>query len=423
MSTTPQIKTWRPWLVFAGCCVLSFIGFGLIVNTQGLYFTALSEEFGVGRSQVALPLSIEQITAAITMLFAGALLKKIDSRIIISICIVLSGGVFILGSTFTAIWQFDVAFAILGAAYVIPIALTPAVLLSNWFQKKLGTVMGIGMGISGIGGAIFNPVVSNLITTQGWRTAYLITGIAVLVCILPFSIFALKFAPNPAKGELPYGYEAQADNDATTAATAQGIDAKKAFLTRTFIFLSVAIIIQQFSNSLLQHISAHEVQYGFTLSQGALVMTGTLLGAAAGKMLIGILLDHLRPAIVISIFTCVGILGWGGLLFSHMQVTSIAAGLFAGIGQGFVLVGIPWIIRNSFGPKDYSTILFIISMFGSFANAALTTLHGTLFDATGSYVTSISGGIVIYVLAAALVIAAYAGRPYRDNNAIADSKQ
>lgn len=167
MSTTPQIKTWRPWLVFAGCCVLSFIGFGLIVNTQGLYFTALSEEFGVGRSQVALPLSIEQITAAITMLFAGALLKKIDSRIIISICIVLSGGVFILGSTFTAIWQFDVAFAILGAAYVIPIALTPAVLLSNWFQKKLGTVMGIGMGISGIGGAIFNPVVSNLITTQG----------------------------------------------------------------------------------------------------------------------------------------------------------------------------------------------------------------------------------------------------------------
>lgn len=77
MSTTPQIKTWRPWLVFAGCCVLSFIGFGLIVNTQGLYFTALSEEFGVGRSQVALPLSIEQITAAITMLFAGALLKKL----------------------------------------------------------------------------------------------------------------------------------------------------------------------------------------------------------------------------------------------------------------------------------------------------------------------------------------------------------
>lgn len=233
----------------------------------------------------------------------------------------------------------------------------------------------------------------------------------------------MKFAPNPAKGELPYGYEAQADNDATTAATAQGIDAKKAFLPRTFIFLSVAIIIQQFSNSLLQHISAHEVQYGFTLSQGALVMTGTLLGAAAGKMLIGILLDHLKPAIVISIFTCVGILGWGGLLFSHMQVTSIAAGLFAGIGQGFVLVGIPWIIRNSFGPKDYSTILSIISMFGSFANAALTTLHGTLFDATGSYVTSISGGIVIYVLAAALVIAAYAGRPYRDNNAIADSKQ
>lgn len=423
MSTNaPKTKAWRPWFVFAGCCVLSFIGFGLIVNTQGLYFNALSAEFGVGRSQVSLPLSIEQITAAITMLFAGALLKKIDSRIVISVCILLAGGVFILGSTFTAIWQFDVAFAVLGVAYVIPIALTPPVLLSNWFNKKLGTVMGIGMGISGIGGAIFNPVVSNLITAQGWRTAYLITGIAVLVCILPFSIFALKFAPNPAKGELPYGYEESAGKGTAANAATQGLDAKKAFMTRAFIFLSIAIIIQQFSNSLLQHISAHEVQYGFTLSQGALVMTGTLLGAAAGKMLIGILLDHLKPAVVVSLFTCIGILGWGGLLISHVQVLSIGAGLFAGIGQGFVLVGIPWIIRNSFGPKDYSTILSIISMFGSFANAAFTTLHGTLFDSTGSYVISISGGIVIYVIAAALVIAAYAGRPFRENKELAEAK-
>lgn len=420
-TTSPKTKAWRPWFVFAGCCVLSFIGFGLIVNTQGLYFNALSAEFNVGRSQVSLPLSIEQITAAITMLFAGALLKKIDSRIVISVCIALAGGVFILGSTFTAIWQFDVAFAVLGVAYVIPIALTPPVLLSNWFNKKLGTVMGIGMGISGIGGAIFNPIVSNLITAQGWRTAYLITGIAVLVCILPFSIFALKFSPDPSKGELPYGYEEQAGKGTATSVT-QGLDARKAFMTRAFIFLSIAIIIQQFSNSLLQHISAHEVQYGFTLSQGALVMTGTLPGAATGKMLIGILLDHLKPAVVVSLFTCIGILGWGGLLVSHVQALSIAAGLFAGIGQGFVLVGIPWVIRNSFGPKDYSTILSIISMFGSFANAAFTTLHGTLFDSTGSYVVSISGGIIIYVLAAALVIAAYAGRPFHENKELTEAK-
>lgn len=32
MSTQTKSSS-RPWLVFIGCCVLSLVGFGLIVNT------------------------------------------------------------------------------------------------------------------------------------------------------------------------------------------------------------------------------------------------------------------------------------------------------------------------------------------------------------------------------------------------------
>lgn len=53
MSTQTKSSS-RPWLVFIGCCVLSLVGFGLIVNTPGLYFTVLGETLNVSRTQIAL---------------------------------------------------------------------------------------------------------------------------------------------------------------------------------------------------------------------------------------------------------------------------------------------------------------------------------------------------------------------------------
>ena len=44
------------------------------------------------------------------------------------------------------------------------LTLSIPLLLGNWFQKYLGTVMGIALGLSAIGGTIFNPIISSVIT-------------------------------------------------------------------------------------------------------------------------------------------------------------------------------------------------------------------------------------------------------------------
>ena len=52
------------------------IGFGLIVNTICLFFGPISNEFGVGRAQVALMTTFQNAAAAIALLFAGKLWLK-----------------------------------------------------------------------------------------------------------------------------------------------------------------------------------------------------------------------------------------------------------------------------------------------------------------------------------------------------------
>ena len=435
MSTQTKSSS-RPWLVFIGCCVLSLVGFGLIVNTPGLYFTVLGETLNVSRTQIALASSIMAIAGAVTMLFAGKVMKMLDSRILISVCIAGVAALFLAQSFFNAVWQFYISFALMGILYVIPISLAPSVLLANWFESKLGMVMGIALGLSGIGGTIFNPVVSWFITNLGWQTSYRLTALILVICILPFSLLVFKFRPDEAKGEQAYGHSvsaavadaaqaagahasghggvAEQRDDAQAAGELPGIESKKAYRTPTFVLLVLVSVLLQIVAALVQHVSSHEIAHGLTLEQGALVVSGIMFGAAIGKATIGILLDYLKPELTIVIYSAIGLAGWGLMAVATTPTPAIAAGFMAGLGQGVVLVALPWVIRKSFGQRDYSEILSIVSMFGAVASAIAVTAHGAVFDATGSYVPSLVGNMALYVVAAACMVIGFRMRPFKE---------
>ena len=330
----------------------------------------------------------------------------------------LAAGVIILlfGMGYPVIWQFYISFALMGILYVIPISLAPSVLLANWFESKLGMVMGIALGLSGIGGTIFNPVVSWFITNLGWQTSYRLTALILVICILPFSLLVFKFRPDEAKGEQAYGHSVSAAvaDDAQAAGELPGIESKKAYRTPTFVLLVLVSVLLQIVAALVQHVSSHEIAHGLTLEQGALVVSGIMFGAAIGKATIGILLDYLKPELTIVIYSAIGLAGWGLMAVATTPTPAIAAGFMAGLGQGVVLVALPWVIRKSFGQRDYSEILSIVSMFGAVASAIAVTAHGAVFDAAGSYVPSLVGNMALYVVAAACMVIGFRMRPFKE---------
>ena len=173
-------------------------------------------------------------------------------------------------------------------------------------------------------------------------------------------------------------------------------------------------VLLQIVAALVQHVSSHEIAHGLTLEQGALVVSGIMFGAAIGKATIGILLDYLKPELTIVIYSAIGLAGWGLMAVATTPTPAIAAGFMAGLGQGVVLVALPWVIRKSFGQRDYSEILSIVSMFGAVASAIAVTAHGAVFDATGSYVPSLVGNMALYVVAAACMVIGFRMRPFKE---------
>ncbi|BDR52374.1 MFS transporter [Bombiscardovia nodaiensis] len=410
-----------------GCCLLSFVGYGLVVNTPGLYYAILSKQLGVSRTQIALTSTIMNLAGAATMLFSGKLMKRVDSRFLLSLCIGVCALIFFGQSFFTQLWQFYISFALIGVAYVIPITLAPSVLLSNWFERQLGLVMGIALGLSGLGGMVFNPVVSSWITNLGWRPAYRLTALLLAVCILPFSIFVLRFMPNESKGERMYGastaQEPATDESASTqgqtTASRPGIAAKKAYRTPTFLLLIACYVLLQWATGMVQHVSGYEVSRGLSLQDGAFVVSGIMLGAAIGKATIGIFLDRLKTELVLVVYSALGLAGWALMIFLVSPTPASVAGFLAGLGQGVLLVALPWLARQSFGQRDYAEILSILTMSGVLSVALANTVNGTIFDLAGSYIPSLIVNLACYVLALIAAIVAYRLRPLKSATEIA----
>ncbi|MCI1916625.1 MAG: MFS transporter, partial [Lactobacillus sp.] len=65
----------RAWYVLIVCCLISLLGFGLLVNTTGLFFAPLSKAFQAGRGQVSLLVTLQNAAAAVSLLFVGKLMK------------------------------------------------------------------------------------------------------------------------------------------------------------------------------------------------------------------------------------------------------------------------------------------------------------------------------------------------------------
>ena len=391
-----------PWLVFVGCCMMSFVGSGLLINTAGLYFDAISRDLGVSRAASALPVSIRLITSALTMLVVGRLFSRLNLRLALSLCMLICSAAFVACAFCSSIRQFNVAFAIMGVTYVLPVTIAPPVLLSSWFPDRFGTVMGISGCLSGFGGALFNPVVSMVITQYGWRMAYALTGLTLAILLLPFTMTVFRLAPQSGNTTLPARHPTMRKVEESAVS----------YISHAFLLLISAMVMLQIVAGINQHISAYEISIGLTLTQGSLVVTSRMFGAAAGKFTIGPMLDRLHPPYVIFGFAVIGLIGWTGLWAANRPTAAIAASFLVGIGQGLLMVALPWTIRRVSGAADYARVLSVIDAAGQATVAIATTVHGLVFDLTGTYTPSLMTSIVLYGCAACCIIAAWKRRSH-----------
>ena len=143
------------WYIVASSLIINFFGAGVAVYSFGLFATPLLNEFGWERSELYLATTISAIAGGFSGPFVGRWIDRHGIKPFVPICAFMAGLLLALLTLTQTIWYFYAVYLFMTIARVGVSPVPTNTMLSNWFEKKRGTTLGIvETGISW-GGVVF----------------------------------------------------------------------------------------------------------------------------------------------------------------------------------------------------------------------------------------------------------------------------
>jgi len=155
-------------------------GFGCLAMIS-VFITPLQSEFGWSKSELSSCYTLAAVGMAVGGMAWGKVSDRIDIRYLLA-----CGGLFIvlplfLMSIATALWHFYAAHLLLGIAGFGCLNAPLVSAASEWFDNRRGLVMGIVTAGGALGQGVMPYTAESLIAGVGWRQAFVVIGLSVLV--------------------------------------------------------------------------------------------------------------------------------------------------------------------------------------------------------------------------------------------------
>ena len=374
-------KFFYGYVVVGASFLILAVVMGVIFNF-GIFLKPLLTEFGWTRAETSGAYSLLFTIYGLLSIFAGRLNDRFGPRIILTVSSFLLGLGYLLISHISALWQLYLVYGVIIGVGIsgcfVPLTSTAA----KWFVRRRGLMTGIVVSSIGVGAMIMPPLATQLISAYGWRTAYMIFGIIVLVVTLVAAQF-LRRDPSQV-GQLPDG-ESEL-RQGTLVFQSKGFPLREAIRTNQFRMLCVMFFCFGFSmHAILVHIVIYATGLWITLADAAtiLVVMGGL--NIVGRMVIGIGSDRVgsKQGLILVFATLVAAMLW--LQFAReLWALNLFAVVF-GFANGGVIVLMSSVGAELFGLRAHGAILGIYTFLFSVGGAIGSVLAGRIFDITGSY--------------------------------------
>jgi len=393
----------RGGLLIGGAFVTFAISAALM-HSYAVFLVAFLEEFRWSRAETSLAYSVSAFVSGASAPFVGALVDRLGPRRLVP----LGGGVLalgLLGSAYVhALWQLIVLYGVLmtvGANCLGLVVFVP--MLSRRFVSNRGMAISIVQSANGFARAVSAPVAQILISTIGWRHAYLAQ--AALMGALVWPLAALfqrdeKPAPvvSPGRSSAPAGetVDRPARPDWTLA---------EAMATPHFWLLFTVYLCTGLGSFFVSlHQLAFAVDAGFDKLYAASVLGLGALLSVAGVIVTGTLSDYIGRELSAVLAYAVSIIGVICALFitgpDHAWLLWIHA-CFFGLTWGARGPSVTAKTADLFPGPNLGAILGVITVGTGIGSAVGAWGAGWIFDISGSYRLAFVASIVSYLIGCA----------------------
>jgi MFS family permease len=405
---TQKAKPFLGWKMVLVAFCIDFVAVGFFFYSYGVFFKAIAEDFGGSRLGFAIGLTVTNAVGAIAAPYVGRALDKYPLRNVMGI-----GALFMafgfLGLSFV---QNELQFYLVlglfigfGASSMGNLATSK--LVTNWFDKRRGTALGIAAAGVSLSGVIMPYISAELIENFGWRQGFLVYSAFTFLVVVPL-IFRLVISRPEDVGLRPDGAMPIKFDDGSILPPVEKAPPKMRLL-ELFKEHNFRMIVLTFSllfcsmSATLTHMIPRLTDFGYTLVEASLVMSLCAGFGVVGKLSFGWLSDRLSVRKVMAIVIFMQFTGQY-LMFSSLDYLTFAIGAsMFGYGVGGVVPMHGAVVGKTFGRDRFGAVLglmrpamFPIQILG-------VPFAGWIFDVTGSYDIAFQVFLGLYFLAALAV--------------------
>lgn len=363
----------------AGVIMLLLAG---ILYAWSILKTPLAAEFGWDSTQLGLNFTITMCGFCVGGVLGGIITKKLSPRLtVILAALVIFAGFFgssRLSDSLVLLYVFYGGFAGIGIGVSYNVVIST---VTKWFPDKRATVSGALMMGFGASTLILGPIMNGLIDSSGWRNAYFLLGLAILI-VLVIGAFFLK-QPDERIHTLRDGGKKKISEVGEDTATSQMV--KKTSFWKAYCLQLLICAVGTCVISLAKDVS---LSVGAADSVAVLLVGILSVCNGLGRILFGFFFDTIgrRKTMLLSCVTAI--------LACVIMLSAILTGSASLMSVGLVLTGFAYgsmppissgVASSFFGAKHFAlnfSVLNTMLIPASFA----ATIAGAILGSTGNYV-------------------------------------
>ena len=372
------------WWITLSAFLNLFFTVGIVYYGFPVFYPSLVDSLGFTRAQVTQGFLYGFVVVGLALGFlAGVLIDRFGPRQVIRLGIGFVGLSMVAMCWMSQLWQYYALCITEVVGYVLSGPIPNQVLVANWFRARRGRAMGLAYLGLGAGGAVAPLLIGELIGRFGWRHAFAVVGILILVVLFPVAQWVTRSKPEDLG---LYADGASEAIDATSAVAIPSLEVRSAIRSRDFwLIIGGATLTIGAIGTVSQHLILFLKDQQFTTAQATRMASGLLISSLSGRVVVGYYADRFSKKNVMALFYLLLGLAIPLLFLAPNRIALWAFVVVFGFAMGADYMLIPLVTAECFGLAALGKLLALIIMGYSLGQWFAPWLAGKIFDTYRSY--------------------------------------
>ncbi len=370
------------WIVVAGAFLVLFTAYGAQF-AFGVFFSALLEEFGWSRASLSGVFSLYVLAYSSLGIVAGGLTDRWGPRAVVTLGSLFLGLGLIGMSQTSALWQPYVLYGVVIALGMSSAYVPCNATVARWFVRRRGLAVGIASAGGSLGTLALPPLAHFLVSRLGWRWAYVLLGVAILITL---NVVARVLRRDPESMGLAPDGEPDARSPGEPVGAERSWSVGRAMRTPTFWML-FAVFSATWVPLFIPLVHLIPLATGLGVQPLLAATLVSALGAAAmiGRIGMGAVSDRIGRHVALAAAIALHAIAFLGLAAAQdFAVLTLGTVLF-GFGYGATSTLFPATVADIFGRQQAGSLVGILFGMAGSMSAIGPVVAGWIYDRSGSY--------------------------------------